>query len=110
MTVKKLSLRPYPGQVRVCKTQKAYQREYQKLFGGVDAYLTETNKGRMTGKVGDGMKSPRYLVWASSTTYLAHELSHVILHVFEVVGIDPRAADGEPFCYMLSQLLLECEE
>jgi hypothetical protein len=36
-------------------------------------------------------------------------LSHVMLNVFELVGIDPREAGGEPFCYMLSQLMLEAE-
>jgi hypothetical protein len=30
-----------------------------------------------------------------------------VLHVFERCGIDPREAHGEPFCYMLSQLMLD---
>lgn len=48
-----------------------------------------------------------YLVWGKNRPYLAHEIAHVVLHVFEIAGIDPRDANGEPFCYMLSQLLLE---
>lgn len=48
-----------------------------------------------------------YLVWGKNPHTLAHELAHAVLHVFERCGIDPREARGEPFCYMLSQLLLE---
>lgn len=43
------------------------------------------------------------------TPQLAHELSHVVLHVFERCGIDPREALGEPFCYMLGQLMLQAQ-
>jgi Trk-type K+ transport system membrane component len=59
----------------------------------------------MGGEGKDGMWT--YLVWAKATHTMAHELSHVVLHVFERCGIDPREAGGEPFCYILSQLLLE---
>ena len=38
---------------------------------------------------------------------MAHELAHVALHVFERCGIDPRSGNGEPFCYLLSQLMLD---
>lgn len=48
-----------------------------------------------------------YLLWAEETHTMAHELSHVVLHTFERLGIDPREGNGEPFCYMLSQLMLE---
>lgn len=99
-------MRPYPGNVTVCKTRNEYQREHKRLFGHEDEGLTERNSGRMTGKTLDP-KGVEYLVWAASSCYLAHELAHVILNSFESVGIDPREAGGEPFCYMLSQLLLE---
>lgn len=104
MTVRELSLRPYPGRVLVCKTRKAYQEEHVKLFGNEDDLRGKY--GRMTGGCVPG-KPPTYLVWACDTARLAHELSHVILHVFELAGIDPREANGEPFCYMLSQLMLD---
>lgn len=54
-------------------------------------------------------KAPRFIVWAVDNARLAHELSHVILDVFDVAGIDPRHANGEPFCYLLSQLMLEAK-
>jgi hypothetical protein len=107
--MKELSLRPYPGIVRVCGTRKRFKKEYRKLFGDGDHGLTESKKGRMVGKWSDADEKPIYIVYGDSSAYLAHELSHAILHVFELVGIDPRAGDGEPFCYMLSQLLLEAE-
>lgn len=50
-----------------------------------------------------------YLVWANKPHLLAHELSHVVFHVFKRCGIDPRKSTGEAFCYMLSQLMLEAK-
>jgi hypothetical protein len=106
---KKLSLRPYNGSVYVCSDEEAYQRTHKKVFGGRDTPLVSEGKnGRFVGGCGsDGMWT--YLVWHTNTATLAHELSHCVLHVFERCGIDPIAAGGEPFCYMLSQLMLECE-
>ncbi len=91
----------------MCKTTTEYQLEYKKLFGEEDKDLTDHKFGRMSGKYDDTKRKPTYIVWAKNKSYLAHELSHVILHVFELTGIDPREANGEPFCYMLSQLMLE---
>lgn len=68
--------------------------------------LSCAQEGRFSGGEGkDGMWT--YLVWGAKQHTLAHELSHAVLHLFERCGIDPREAGGEPFCYMLSQLLLE---
>ncbi len=107
--MKRLSLRPYPGHVIVCKTKKQYQREAKRLHGEKDTGLTNRSCGRMTGRTLEP-QGVEYLVWAAAPCYLAHELSHVILNCFESVGIDPREGGGEPFCYMLSQLLLECDD
>lgn len=98
-----LSLRPYPGKVWVCKSKKEYRLKHIELFG-IDDDLKNCF-GRMAGHG----KKIIYLVWAIDGPRLSHELSHVILHVFDLVGIDPRQANGEPFCYMLSQLLIECK-
>lgn len=103
--MKELSLRPYHGRLFVAATRKEYQRQHKTLFKTPDV-LNCTQAGRFTGGEGqDGLWT--YLVYADGVTYLAHELSHVVLHVFERAGIDPREAGGEPFCYMLSQLMLE---
>lgn len=107
--MKTLSLRPYFGRVKVCATVHEYQREYKKLFGHEDEHMTDDKQGRMSGRYCEKKRSPTYVVWARNRSYLAHELSHVILHVFELADIDPRAANGEPFCYMLSQLMLEAK-
>jgi hypothetical protein len=37
-------------------------------------------------------------------------VAHVVLHVFERCGIDPISGNGEPFCYMLSQILIDAGE
>lgn len=104
---RELSLRPYHGRLFLTKTIKAYESAHQSIFKEREV-LSCTQEGRFVGGEGkDGMWT--YLVWSSSPHTLAHELSHVVLHVFERCGIDPRDAGGEPFCYMLSQLILESQ-
>ena len=103
--MKKLSLRPYHGNLYYAATKDDYQTSHRRLFASEDV-LTCAQVGRFAGGEGpDGMWT--YLVWAEEPHTLAHELSHVVLHTFERCGIDPREGNGEPFCYMLSQLILE---
>jgi hypothetical protein len=64
----------------------------------------------MDGKYDTKTQWPTFLVWGENSAYLAHELAHVILFMFERCSIDPRESNGEPFCYMLSQLLLDAEK
>jgi hypothetical protein len=108
--MKRLSLRPYNGSLYVCSDEEDYQRAHKRVFGKRDVPLSSAGcEGRFTGGQGaDGKWA--YLIWYSSAHTLAHELSHCVLHVFERCGIDPREAGGEPFCYMLSQLMMEATE
>ncbi len=106
--MKELSLRPYNGRLFVANTAESYEKAHRKLFKTPDI-LSCAQEGRFGGGEGhDGLWT--YLVWGKSTPSLAHELSHVVLHVFERCGIDPRSGNGEPFCYLLSQLILEATE
>ena len=103
--MKELSLRPYHGRLFVTKKRKDYERAHSSLFKTPDV-LNCSQAGRFSGGEGkDGQWT--YLIYAEKPHTLAHELSHVVLHVFERCGIDPREANGEPFCYLLSQLILE---
>lgn len=105
--MKEVSLRPYNGRLFVAANKKEYEDGHVGLFNTPDE-LNCTQEGRFSGGEGkDGLWT--YLVWAKSAHTLAHELSHVVLHVFERCGIDPRGEGGEPFCYMLSQLLLDAK-
>lgn len=100
--VREISLRPYAGRLFYARTQKAYEAAHKKLFAEPDV-LSCAQEGRFSGGEGkDGLWT--YLVWASSKSSLVHEFSHVVLHVFERCGINPIDANGEPFCYLLSQL------
>lgn len=103
--MKEISLRPYHGRLFVVKTAKQYKRAHKKLFKTPDVLIC-AQAGRFSGGEGrDGMWT--YLVWGDGKHDLVHELSHVVLHVFERCGIDPVQGNGEPFCYMLSQLVLD---
>ena len=104
-SVQELSLRPYHGRLFVAFDACGYERAHRRIFKTPDV-LNCAQGGRFSGGEGnDGMWT--YLVWADKPHTLTHELAHVVLHVFERCKIDPREGNGEPFCYMLSQLLLE---
>jgi len=103
--MKELSLRPYNGKLFVVKTAKQYEKAHKKLFDTPDV-ITCAQAGRLSGGEGrDGMWT--YLVFANEPHTMAHELAHVVFHVFDRCGIDPRDSLGEPFCYMLSQLIVD---
>lgn len=103
--IQELSLRPYHGKLLLARTRKGYKKAHRKLFGTGDPLQKEWH-GRFSGEyLVRGTYT--YLVWGTAPHVLAHELSHVVLRVFSRCGIDPREAGGEPFCYMLSQLMLE---
>lgn len=102
---RELSLRPYTGRLFIAYSREAYEKAHVRLFDEPDI-LNCTQAGRFSGGKGkDGMWT--YLVWAEEQHNLAHEMSHVVLHVFEQIGIDPRDSNGEPFCYLLGQLILD---
>lgn len=99
-----LYLRPYHGRLFLTRTKQAYERAHQELFETPDVITCQ--EGRFSGGEGkDGLWT--YLVFAKNPHTLAHELAHAVLHVFERCGMDPRDSNGEPFCYMLSQLLVD---
>lgn len=100
-----LSLRPYSGKCYLVRNKAEYHKAHEELFVGEDI-LTCNIEGRMcAGEGKDGYWT--YLVYANKPHYLAHELCHVIFHVFERAGINPSDSAGEAFCYMLSQLMLD---
>lgn len=106
--MKELSLRPYNGRLFITKSRKDYQAQHEALFKTPDV-LTCATAGRFVGGEGhDGTWT--YLVLANRPHLLAHEMVHVLLHVWERSGMDPRDSGGEAFCYMLSQLMLEAAE
>lgn len=99
----KVSLRPYNGNLHVANSRDEYELLHKKLFKTADV-LTCAEAGRMSGGEGkDGTWT--YLIYADDASVMAHELSHVIFHVFERCGMDPRDSGGEAFCYLLSQLM-----
>jgi hypothetical protein len=106
--MKKLSLRPYHGQVWVCDTLDELRKAYKRVIGKPYPYGDDDpNGGRFVLTEGDSLGDRIFLVYGKQPHCLAHELTHVLLIVFKTIGHDPREGDGEPFCYMLSQLMLE---
>lgn len=102
---KELSLRPYTGTVIFTRSKAEYEKLHGEVFSIPDIIQCDCG-GRMAGG-GDKDGMWTYLVYANKPHYLAHEMTHVVLAVFERCGIDPIASGGEPFCYMLSQLIMD---
>lgn len=93
--------------VFVTKDRKAFELAAKELF---DRDETHPPGMRQQGRfvVGSSWYHPYTgLIWWTRPETLVHELAHVVLDIFTEVGIDPRTGNGEPFCYMLSQLHLE---
>jgi hypothetical protein len=103
--MKELSLKPYSGRLFLASSVRDYEKSHVKLFKEPDV-LSCSQAGRFSGGCGkDDLWT--YLVYVKRTCDLVHELCHVVLHVFKRSGIDPVKAKGEPFCYLLSQLVLD---
>lgn len=108
--MKKLSLRPYHGSVWVCDTLDEMHKAYRRVTKQAYPYQDLPDSGRFVLLEGDELTDRVFLVYGKKPAVLAHELSHVLLIVFKTIGHDPREGDGEPFCYMLSQLMIEATE
>lgn len=105
--MKKLSLRPYPGEVRVFKSLNSLLKNYEKKSGKLFHECAQP-QGKMLGFQPEG-KPWCFFVWGATKAQLAHEFAHVLLVVFKEIGSDPCEGGGEPFCYMLSQLMIDAE-
>jgi hypothetical protein len=104
--VKKISLKPYPGEVIFCSDKAEFERLYKKISG--KPHQIGHDVGGRTVEFGAKGKRPwTFLIFAKRKDTLAHEIGHVLLRLFEYIGSDPREGDGEPFCYMLSHLMTE---
>ena len=105
-SIRELSLRPYNGRLFFTSTIEAYQASIRRYFKSPDTDIDASVAARFVGGEGKDGKWA-YIVFASAPHLAAHELSHVIFHVFGRCGLDPRDSGGEAFCYMLSQLMLD---
>jgi hypothetical protein len=101
-----ISLKPYHGEIRLCKTVGRFKAEYKALSGEVCPYGVKKDDGLYV-KMACAGEPVVWLISAGNIKVAAHEFAHVLLHVFNDIGHDPRQGDGEPFCYMLSHLLDE---
>lgn len=105
--MRSLSLRPYHGEILLCESATEMRKQYRRLTRQAYPYEDSEHSGRFVLLDRGSLADRVWLVRAVSPETLAHEFAHVLLHTFKAIGHDPRDGDGEPFCYMLSQLMLE---
>lgn len=99
---KAIHLSPYPATLYVAKTRAMYEAAHREIFDEEDK-LNDNQTGRFSAGRKPGCRL-LFLIWANSPVSLVHELGHVVLVLFEDIGADPKAGNGEPFCYLLGHL------
>jgi hypothetical protein len=104
---KNLSLRPYPGEIRLFSNLMHMRAFYEHKTGERYPYEDSHASGRFVRVDGKTSADTLWLIYARRPHVMAHEFAHVLLHLFREIGSDPADGNGEPFCYMLSQLMLD---
>lgn len=107
--MRKIDLRPYHGEILSFTTLKELRAAYRKKTGSAYPYSDNGGAGRFVMLEGHDINDRVFLLYADGPAALAHEVAHILLIVCKTIGHDPREGDGEPFCYMLSQIMLECK-
>lgn len=102
-----ISLRPYPGEIRLFSNLTQFRAYYEHKTGDKYKYQDEITGGRFILLSGKTKSDDIWLVYARRPHVLAHEISHILLRTFKAIGAHPASGNGEPFCYMLSQIMLE---
>lgn len=106
--VRTLSLRPYPGEIKLFDDLKHFRAYYEAHTGEKYPYTDEPKGGRYVRLEGNGTEmDAKWLVYGRKPHVLAHEFTHILLQVWKRIGSEPHEGGGEPFCYMLSQLMLD---
>lgn len=106
--MKKILLTPYNSHVIVTRTRPELERVYRRLTKKKLENAPHNAHG-LTYTLEHKGCTDVYLVYAKSTSDLAHEFGHVILNLFKEIGCNPTEGNGEPFCYMLSHLMDEAK-
>lgn len=106
---KRLSLRPYPGEILLFRRLDFMRAKYTALTGKPYDFKDEATGGRYIRVERGKACEVIWLVYARRPHVLAHELSHILLQTLDRIGMHPSDGNGEPFCYMLSQLMLDAK-
>lgn len=102
--MKRLSLKPYPGEIILTRTEEEHAKYYKEYAGR--EFNEELRKGCSTKISFDDHDTVWVVYWKKDYGTLAHELGHVLLDLFtDVIQSNPADGNGEPFCYMLSHLI-----
>jgi hypothetical protein len=102
--VKRFEIPIYGGEVLLYKDQKEFWKAYA-FLGGRQEYDSPKSGEAAHLQSDEGMNI--FLVgWYSGTlSTLVHEITHVMVFLFEHVGIDPRDSNGEVAAYLVGYLI-----
>lgn len=98
---KQVLIQPYGYWLTVFSDWGEYSKEVKKRTGkALNDKEKPAGKTHFLARNGERL----LLVYAQDDATLAHELTHVILMIFEEIGSDPRESNGEPAAYLMSYL------
>lgn len=86
VSYKQLSLRPYPGEVKVFRDLAMMRAYYESKTGKKYEYQDEATGGRYLRLEGKIELDTVWLVYARRPHVLAHELTHILLQVWNAIG------------------------
>lgn len=109
ISYKVIPLRPFPGEIYLFKDLDHIKAKYYAMTKTLYHYSEDPIGGQFVRVVGKRERDAVWLVYGRSSHVLAHEFAHILLEVFRTIDSDPADGKGEPFCYMLSQLMLEAK-
>ena len=104
-----IPLRPYPGTIKLFRDLPQMRAYYEAHTGKKYEYADEATGGRYVRLEGKKEMDTVWIVYARKPHVLAHELTHILLQLWNEIGAHPADGNGEPFCYMLSQLMIEAK-
>ena len=100
-------MRPYPFDMYVTSDESTFTKIRKREFGDVKK-IEEDQHGFFS--CGTSIKGRRVcIVYARTKPALVHEIAHLVIYVFEKVGIPINDSGSEAFAYMIEQLFRDSE-
>lgn len=99
----KLRVSPYPIQIWFTNDILKFKQKRKDILG---TEITDVGVGHCST---DGYGCIVFGVFDKKLSTLVHELSHVMVHIFEYIGMNINNHTTEAFAYLMDNLYTQCE-
>ncbi|TKI02958.1 hypothetical protein [Martelella alba] len=100
----KINCHPYPCEIWFTTSRKKFNRLHKKIFG--EDNLCELGAGIVV----PDMHRQRMIigVFDDSADTLVHEVSHLVIDIFNAVGMEVNIETTEAFAYLFESIFSQC--